>query len=125
MVLSGPIQSWPSRRLSGVKRTCPEASGWAGDDPTETLRLRRSDLFPGIQAPFQSADLIITMTPSAHGVGYEATRVSGCARRRGGSPATCGVGAAAERQDFGRISQCQCASGNESPRLGISTGLAG
>src|SRR5712692_6454000 len=36
MVLSGPIQSWPSRRLSGVKRICPEASGWAGDDPNGT-----------------------------------------------------------------------------------------
>src|SRR5439155_4271139 len=25
------------KAVSGVKRTCPEASGWAGDDPIRTL----------------------------------------------------------------------------------------
>jgi hypothetical protein len=47
MILSGPIQSWPSRRLSGVKRTCPEASGWAGDDP---FRTSDGNASPGLRA---------------------------------------------------------------------------
>jgi len=55
MVLSGPIQSWPSRRLSGVKRTCPEASEWAGDDPKLTSEAQAHPL-PGCKMSNIPAD---------------------------------------------------------------------
>jgi hypothetical protein len=75
----------PHRSRLGGKQTRRGHRETDADDPSETLVVRRNDLYPrSTPTPFQVLVFVITMSSPEPGVGHEAMRISRCARRRGG-----------------------------------------